>query len=117
LVDTTYFVLKLKGGTWAMGIAEYLSKRQQLTIGLASLGLVLAVMVWAYTEFAKSAGPLAGLVSAILCPPALLSIPLIDVEVGTPDYRIMWAVFAFMNAALYAVIGSVIGKLRWKPDE
>jgi hypothetical protein len=100
-----------------MGIAEYLSKRQQLTIGLGSLGLVLAVMVWAYTEFAKSAGPLAGLVSVILCPPALLSIPLIDVEVGTPDYRIMWAVLAFMNSALYAVIGSVIGKLRWKPDE
>jgi hypothetical protein len=100
-----------------VGIAEYLSKRQQLTIGLGSLGLVVAVMVWAYTEFVKSAGPLSGLVCAILCPPALLSIPLIDVEVGTSGYRIMWAVFVFMNSALYAVIGSVIGKLRWKPNE
>jgi hypothetical protein len=29
----------------------------------------------------------------------------------------MWAVFTFMNAALYAVIGSLIGKSRWQPDE
>jgi hypothetical protein len=116
-VDTTYLVLKLKGGTWATRIAEYLSKRQQLTIGLGSLGLVLSVMVWAYSECAKSPSLLAGLVSVILCPPELLSIPLIDVEVGTPDYRIMWAVLVFMNSALYAVIGSVIGKFRWKADE
>ncbi len=88
-----------------------------LTIGLGSLGLVLAVVVWAYSELVKSGGPVAGLVSAILCPPALLSIPLIDVEVGTSDYRIMWTVFTFMNAALYAVIGSLIGKSRWQPDE
>lgn len=100
-----------------MGIASYLSKRQMLTIGLASLGLVLAVVLWGYSELVKSAGPIAGLVSAILCPPSLLSIPLIDVEVGTPDYRIMWTVFALMNAALYGGIGSVIGKSRWRPDE
>jgi len=79
-----------------------------LTIGLGLLGLVLAVAVWAYSELVKSGGPVAGLVSAILCPPALLSIPLIDVEVGTSGYRFMWSAFALMHLALNAVIGSVI---------
>jgi hypothetical protein len=105
------------GGSWTMGIGDYLNKRQKLTISLGSLGLVLAVVLWGYSELVKSAGPLAGLVTVILCPPSLLSIPLIDVEVGTSGYRIMWTVFTFMNAALYAVIGSLIGKSRWQPDE
>lgn len=100
-----------------MAITDYLNKRQRLTIGLGSLGLALAVLLWAYSEIFKSAGSLDGLLFLILCPPSLLSIPLIDVEVGTSDYRIMWTVFALINSALYAGIGSAIGRLRWKPDE
>jgi hypothetical protein len=105
------------GGSWIMGIGDYLSKRQKLTISLGSLGLVLAVVLWGYSELVESAGPLAGFVTVVLCPPSLLSIPLIDVGVGTSDYRIMSTVFTFMNAALYAAIGSLIGKSRWQPDE
>jgi hypothetical protein len=40
----------------------------------------------------------------ILCPPSLLSIPLIDVEVGTNGFYIVWIVIGMLNAALYAGI-------------
>ena len=100
-----------------MSISDIFDKRQRLTIILAVLGLLIAVALWGYSELQRSSGPLAGLMFAILCPPSLLSIPLIDVEVGTSDYRIMWAVFVIMNSALYAGIGSMVGKARWKAGE
>jgi len=43
-----------------MGIGDYLNKRQKLTISLGSLGLVLAVAFWGYSELVESAGLLAG---------------------------------------------------------
>jgi len=57
---------------------------------------------------------LEGLIFAV---PSLLSIPLIDVDVGSSDYRVMWAVFAFMNSAFYAGLGALIDKSRWEIDE
>ena len=95
-----------------MGIVNVLSKRQLLTITLAILGFVVAAALWGYSELAKSSTPLEGLIFAVLCPPSLLSIPLIDVEVGTSDYRVMWVVFAFMNSALYGGMGVLIAKSR-----
>ena len=100
-----------------MGIADVLRKRQRLTISLAVLGFVVAGALWGYSELGKPSSALEGLVSVILCPPSLLSIPLIDVEPGSSGYTAMWTVFAFMNSALYAGIGALIGKSRWKIDE
>lgn len=46
----------------------------------------------------------------ILCPPSLLSIPLIDVEVGTNGFYIVWIVIGMLNAALYAGIRVLLSK-------
>jgi hypothetical protein len=51
-----------------------------------------------------------------LCAPSLLSVPLIDVESGTRDFAMVWLVIGDVNAALYAMIGWVAGKIIWKAE-
>jgi len=41
-----------------------------------------------------------------LCPPVLLTFPLLDVEIGTAGFYALWMVVALLNAAVYAVIGA-----------
>jgi hypothetical protein len=96
-------------------------KRRRLTIGLAVLGFVIAAIIWAYSELTDSPPPRPfnlPLWSAfmILCPPSFLTIPLIDVEPGSTDFAIMWLMLGLVNSALYAVIGTVVGRFRWKAD-
>ena len=52
----------------------------------------------------------------ILCPPVLLTFPLVDTEIGTGGLYVVWMVVALVNAALYAVIGSVYVGLRKKRE-
>lgn len=51
----------------------------------------------------------------ILCPPALLSIPIIDAEVGTSGFYVLWVFIAIVNSVLYSAIAGAIEKLRRKP--
>jgi hypothetical protein len=48
----------------------------------------------------------------VLCPPALLSIPIIDVEVGTSGFYVLWVFIAVVNAVLYSAIAGAIARLR-----
>jgi hypothetical protein len=43
-----------------------------------------------------------------LCPPSLLSVAVIDAEVGTNGFYFLWTVIALMNAGLYAGIRILI---------
>jgi hypothetical protein len=52
----------------------------------------------------------------ILCPPVLLTFPLLDVEIGTGGFYVLWMVVALLNAGLYAVIGGAYVGLRKKTD-
>jgi hypothetical protein len=59
--------------------------------------------------------PLINVLSAlfmILCPPVVLTFPLLDVKVGTGGLYVVWMVVALLNAALYAVIGSAYVRRR-----
>jgi hypothetical protein len=63
--------------------------------------------------------PLNDILSAIfiiICPPVLLTFPLLDVEVGTGGFCILWMGVALLNAALYAVIGSAYVGIRKKRE-
>lgn len=51
----------------------------------------------------------------VLCPPALLSIPIIDAEIGTSGFYVLWAFIAIVNSALYSAIATAIAKLRRNP--
>jgi hypothetical protein len=63
--------------------------------------------------------PLSNILSAIfiiLCPPVLLTFPLLDVEIGTGGFYILWMVVALLNAAVYSVIGSAYVGVRKKRE-
>jgi|SRR5882724_3081605 len=102
-----------------MDVATAKRNRRRLTIALAVTGLAIAAAIGAYSQLTDSSPPKP--LSArlwttfmILCPPSFLSVPLIDVEPGSVDFAIMWFVIALLNAGLYAAIGTIVGRLRWK---
>jgi len=95
-------------------------KRRNLICALATLGFVVAAVGWAYANLTDSSPPRLNFtvwaVFIFLCPPSLLSVPLIDVEPGTRDFAMVWLVIGGVNAALYAMIGWVAGKIIWKAE-
>jgi len=52
----------------------------------------------------------------VLCPPSFLTIPLMDVEIGSEGFYPLWSVVALMNAVLYAIIGAPYVGLRKKRE-
>jgi hypothetical protein len=103
-----------------MDIATLKQKRRRLTIVLAAVGFAIAAVIWAYSELtASSSPPFNFLLSGafiVVCPPSLLTIPLIDVEPGSMDFAVTWLIVGLLNSGLYGVIGIMIGKFCWKPD-
>lgn len=96
-------------------------KRRRLTMILAAVGFLIAAVIWAYSELTDSSPPKPlnfplWTAFMVLCPPSLLTIPLIDVEPGSMDFAITWFVVGLMNSVLYTVIGVIVGRFRWKPD-
>ena len=96
-------------------------KRRRLILFLATTGFLVAAVLWAHSELTDSSPPKPLNVHLwtafmILCPPSILSIPLIDVEPGSTDFAILWSVIGLVNSGLYAVIGMIVGRFRWKPD-
>jgi hypothetical protein len=63
--------------------------------------------------------PLYNVLSAIfviLCPPVVLTFPLLDAKIGTGGFYVLWMAVAFLNAGLYAVIGSAYIGMRKKRE-
>lgn len=52
----------------------------------------------------------------ILCPPSLLTIPIIDAEVGTSGFYFLWIVVGILNAALYGTIAALISRRKRSAD-
>ena len=97
------------------------SKHKQLTAMLAMLGLAIGYALFAYLELTSShlgeRSDLLLLVGNILCPPALLSIFLFDLNAHSVEAFIAWSIIALLNAGFYAVIGKLIGRfLLRKPQ-
>ncbi|HEY0704237.1 MAG TPA: hypothetical protein VGD60_15810 [Candidatus Acidoferrales bacterium] len=44
-------------------------------------------------------------VFVVLCPPSLISIPVIDAETGTSAFYFLFAIIALLNSALYGAVG------------
>ena len=57
------------------------------------------------------------LLFVILCPPSLLSIPIIDAEVGTSGFYFLWIIIGVLNGALYASVRALIARRFKKADE
>jgi CDP-diglyceride synthetase len=95
-------------------------KRQRVKRVLPVVGFLVAVVIWAYSELTDTSPPPRfnfplWTAFVILCPPSLLTVPLIDVEPGTIQFAFTWFVVGILNAGLYWLIGKIVFGL-WKTD-
>jgi hypothetical protein len=90
------------------GLLLGMTKRRRLVLGFAALGL----LVTALTLMTLELDPPSPWIWApiVLCPPALLSISLIDVEQNSDVPVVVWIVIALINSTLYAGVGAWIGR-------
>jgi hypothetical protein len=97
-------------------------KRRRLVIGVAFFGLAITAAIYAsipfipYSESPSRTEIVLGVVSVILCPPGLLTVPLFDIDAYTPGGAVLWLLIGLINAGWYAVIGAVVGTFLWKSD-
>jgi hypothetical protein len=98
-----------------------MSKDWRTILGFAAVGSGIFV-VWVVYQMLTDASPWSPLnnflsvIFMILCPPVLLTFPLIDVDIGTGGVYVVWMVVALLNAALYAAIGAAYVGFRKKPE-
>jgi hypothetical protein len=87
----------------------------------AAVGLGIPA-VWVVYQMLVNPSPwstlnsLLSVIVVILCPPWLLTVPLMDVEIGDGSSYAIWTVVAILNAALYSGLGSAYVR-RWKKRE
>ncbi|MGB2899061.1 MAG: hypothetical protein WBB89_07340 [Candidatus Acidiferrum sp.] len=98
-----------------------MSKDWRTILRFAVMGLVITAVFVAYQVLTDSSPPPPPNISLILmfmvlCPPSFLTIPLIDVEIGSEGFYPLWSIVALMNAVLYAVIGAAYVGLRKKRE-
>ena len=85
----------------------------------AMLGLSITALFVVYqmlTEPGVSRDHVVMIGFVILCPPSLLSVPFVDIEVGTRAFYIMWTLIGILNAALYATIAALITRRKKSVD-
>ena len=85
----------------------------------AMLGLSITALFVVYqmlTEPGVSRDHVVMIGFVILCPPSLLSVPFVDIEVGTRAFYFMWTVIGLLNAAVYATVSALIARRKKSAD-
>jgi hypothetical protein len=98
-----------------------MSKDSRTILGFAAVGLGIFVAWIVYYTLTDPSpwSPLNNILSVIfmiLCPPVILTFPLLDVKIGSGGVYFLWTLVALLNAVLYAVIGSAYVRLRKKRE-
>jgi hypothetical protein len=101
---------------------EFVSNDRNTILRFAAVGFGIAVVFVAFLMLVQPSpwSRLSNILSAmfmILCPPVLLTFPLLDVEIGTGGFCVLSMMVAFLNAGLYAVIGVAYLGLREKQGD
>ena len=78
------------------------------TIGFSITVLFVVYQLLANLDLFSLREFLPMIISAILCPPSLISARMIDAEIGTHAFYVLWAVIAILNAALYFVVAAML---------
>ena len=86
-------------------------------IRFAAFGLAITVIFVIYqllTDSSPPPPPNMPLLSIfiILCPASLLSVPFIDMEIGTQAFYVIWSIVAVANTLLYAFVGLIVSALK-----
>ena len=98
-----------------------MSKDRSTIFRFAAVGLGINV-VWIVYQMLANPSPWSRLndfisvTFMILCPPVLLTFPLMDVEIGDGSSYAIWTVVAILNAALYSGLGSACVRMRKKRE-
>jgi hypothetical protein len=98
-------------------------KRWQVIVGFALLGMLAAAVVYAYSAFRDYTKPenafhaVLDIGSVVLCPPTLFFAGCIDCEAVGWSGFVMYSIIGVMNAALYAVVGTIISGWRRRKGE
>jgi hypothetical protein len=50
----------------------------------------------------------------LICPPSLISV-VVDTEVGTSNYYVLWTVITLLNGGLYATVRALISRRLQRP--
>ena len=98
-----------------------MTKDRSTILRFAAVGFGIAVVFVGFRMLMDPSpwSPLDSILSAIfmiLCPTVLLTFPLLDVEIGTGGFYVLWMVVALLNAGLYAIIGAAYVGLRRKTE-
>jgi hypothetical protein len=98
-----------------------MTKDRRTVFRFAGVGLGVPV-VWGVYQMLVSPSPWSpinsflSVIFMILCPPVVLTFPLMDIKVGNPGAYVIWTVLAILNAALYAGLGSAYVRRRKKRE-
>ncbi len=98
-----------------------MSEGRRVAFRFAAAGLGIPV-VWVFYQLLTHPSPwslvnnLLSVIFIIFCPPVLLAIPLIDVEIGTGEFYVLWTLVGLLNGALYAVTGAAYVRSRKKRE-
>jgi hypothetical protein len=102
-------------------VAHLGSRHTQLTAKLAMLGLAIGYALFAYLELTSShlgeRSDLLLLVGNVLCPTALLSYFLFDLNAHSVEGFFAWPINALMNSGLYALLGKLVDKFLRRSEQ
>jgi len=98
-------------------------QKRRFIIGFALLGLAITASIYAanlltpYSEVPSRAEIFLGIVSVVLCPPSLLTVPLFDADVHTASGAALWLVIGLLNSTLYAAVGALVVHFHRKSEK
>jgi hypothetical protein len=95
---------------------DTLRKHWKSVLRFAVVGFVVPAAWVAYEVVFDPSGRsiIVALVFVVFCPPSLLSVPIIDAEIGTSAFYFVFSIVALLNAALYGFFATAVLRLRNK---
>ena len=81
------------------------------------LGFAVGIALLLYIELGpESSSYLIPVIGIIVCPPALLSVVLLDVKEHSAAVYVVWGIIALLNSAFYMAVGMLVARIR-EPKE
>jgi hypothetical protein len=91
---------------------DFLKPFRFATIGFSITVLFVVYQLLANLDLFSLREFLPMIVFAFLCPPSLVSSRMIDAEVGTHAFYVLWTMIAILNAALYFLVAAMLRAVK-----